>query len=164
MKDTIVAFGSGLLVCRNRDGSIAWKRPFKNAPTAGGLDYLAQAGFTGGSAFSTWHVGLINLTSFSALAFNDTMSSHAGWIEFTGYSGTRPTWSKTEAGQLVASNGPFTYPITSNGTVHGIFVTSDGTVGGTSGTLWAHAVLATDAVVSIGQSVTGTYSIAFSGA
>lgn len=131
--------------------------------TNAGLDYLGLTGFTAGAQITTWYAGLIDLVGFSTLAAADIMSSHVGWRENTQYSGNRPVWTNTEGGQQVNSNGPFTFTITGTGTIHGLFITSSNTLGGTTGTLWATAVLSQDAQIASGQSVTGTYSIVLAG-
>lgn len=148
------------LTCLNADGSVAWERRFKNAATNIGLGYLAGAAFSGTAQIATWYAGLISTAGFSAgLNVNDTMAAHAGWAEFTGYSGARPQWVNSGANGVVTSNGPFSFPITASGVIHGVFVVSNSTVGGTAGTLYAAALLPVDAVVSAGQTLTGTYSV-----
>lgn len=156
--------GSGWLACWNNDGSIAWRRNFKNGPTAVGLDYLAAVGFAAGAAQTLWYIGLISLSAFNALAAGDTMASHVGWKESIQYSGNRPTWVNQESGQQVASNGIFTFPITGSDTIHGLFAVSNATPGGTAGILWATALLSSDAAIAPGQSLTGNYTVKFAGA
>ena len=163
MNNRVKIYGHGELECWNRDGSLAWRRAFRNAPTAVGLDYLANAGFTGGAQQATWYIGLMDLLGFSALALTDTMASHIGWRENVMYTGNRPTWTNAESGQQVSSNGVFTFPITGIATLHGLFVVSNNTLGGTSGILWATALLSSDAAISPGQSLTGNYTLAFGG-
>ncbi len=111
----------------------------------------------------TWYAGLIDVIGFAALAAGDTMASHAGWKENVQYSGNRPTWVNTQGSQQVSSNGPFTFPVTGNGAIHGLFITSSPTPSGSTGVLWATAILSSDAVITAGQSVTGTYQALFSG-
>lgn len=154
--------GGGSLCCWNRDGTLAWRQEFKNGVTLAGLDYLAACGFTAGSQISSWYVGLVDSAGFTALSSTDTLASKS-WSENTGYSGNRPQWVNTENGQMAASNGPFTFPITVNGTINGLFIASTNVKGGTTGTLWAHALLPTPSAITVGQSLTGTYSTAFSG-
>ena len=163
MDSVILTKGEFTLTCCNADGTVAWKNVFHNGVTLAGLDYLAQVGFTGGAQATTWYAGVVNNVSFAQLQPTDTMSAHTGWIEFTGYSGNRPTWTNAENSQTVASNGPFTFPITANGIINGLFIANNATVGGTSGTLWAHGLLPTPTVVTVGQSLTGTYSASFAG-
>ena len=164
MNNRVKIYGHGELECWNRGGSLAWRRAFRNAPTAVGLDYLANAGFTGGSQQATWYIGLISLGSFGSLSSGDTMASHLGWKESVQYSGTRPAWVNTEGGQLVSSNGVFTFPITGSDTLHGMFAVSSNVAGGNGGILWATALLSSDAAITPGQSITGNYNVKFGGA
>ncbi len=112
---------------------------------------------------TAWYAGIIDLVGFGSLSVNDTMISHPNWNELTLYSGSRPTWTNTESNQQVSSSGSFTFPITGNGTVHGMFITSGSVVGGVAGKLWCTAILPTDAVITSGQNLTGTYSVTFAG-
>lgn len=155
--------GEGLLKCWNQDGSLAWTRHFRNAPTNQGLDHLGAVEFAAGAQSTIWYAGLIDLVGFTTLAATDTMVSH-GWSENTSYSGNRPTWVNQQGGQQVASNGPFSFNVTANGIIHGLFIANSATRGGTTGTLWATALLSSDAVITVGQTLTGTYSVKFAGA
>lgn len=159
--EAIKVWGDFDLKCWNNDGSLAWHRAFRNGITNAGLDYLGASALSGGSVLTTWYAGLIDLNGFTALNVLDTMASHAGWKENTQYSGTRPQWVNAEGGQQVASNGPFTFPITGNGTIHGMFICSNNVAGGNGGTLWSTAILPSDATISTGQSLTGTYNVTF---
>lgn len=162
MKDRIKVAGRGWLCCWNADGTIAWRKDYTNGLTYAGLGYLAGAGLCGGAQITTWYSLLIDNTLFNALNINDTMSSHAGWREFTGYSGNRPQWVNSAGGPMAASNGPFTFPITANGLVTGLGIVSNNTVGGSSGTLYTTAEFSPQ-TVTVGQSLTGTYYSVFSG-
>lgn len=112
-------------------------------------------------ANNSWFLGFISLASFSALSASDTMSSHAGWIEFTTYSqSTRVAWgSIASSGQTVTNTSPATFDITGSGTVKGIFTTSNSSKSGTTGTLWATALFASDVPVSNGDQLKITYSV-----
>lgn len=114
-------------------------------------------------ANNSWFLGFISLASYSALSAADTMSSHAGWIEFTGYTqSNRVAWgSGAASGQTTANASPATFDITgSPGTVKGIFATSNNSKSGTSGTLWATALFASDVPVTSGDQLKITYSVA----
>src|SRR6185369_10967818 len=69
-------------------------------------------------ANNSWFIGLISLSSFSALAAGDTMSSHGGWTEFTSYSqSTRVAWgSGASSGQSVTNATPAQFDINGSGT------------------------------------------------
>ena len=165
--NSIKVYGEYDLTCLNVDGSIAWHRHGRNGITNAGLDYLLGVMFSNNLGafpqFTAWYAGIIDLIGFTTLAPTDTMLSHAGWKENLLYSGSRPQWANSESGQQVSSNGSFTFPITGNGTIHGLFITSSPTLNGTAGTLWATAILSSDAAISTGQSLTGTYQVTCTG-
>lgn len=115
---------------------------FHNAAVTAGLNYLLDAGFRAQTAVTTWYIGLIDNTGFSALAAADTMASHAGWSEFTSYSQTaRPSWtiSNAAASGSLASSSATSFTISADGTIRGMFLTSLSTKSGATGTLWATA-------------------------
>lgn len=115
----------------------------KNAATTQGLNYLLEAGFkTGATIIGDWRLGLIDNAGFTGVAPGDLMSSHAGWVEFTNYSGTdRPAWTPAAAANgEMPGTGAVTFTVgTGGGTVRGIFLTSGTAKGGNTGTLWCTA-------------------------
>lgn len=158
MKHQVLIAGEFELWLLNRNGSVAWKCRAKNGITSRGLDYLASVGFDSTtSKIAAWYAGIINSASFASLASNDTMSAHSGWQEFTNYSGNRPQWVNAESGQRIGSNGAFSFPITANGLIKGMFIVSDSTRGGSNGILWCTAELNQQVNVAIGQTLVGTY-------
>lgn len=83
-----------------------------------------------------WYIGLINNTPSPVLVEADTLASHSGWSEFTGYSGNRKEWDDADASAKVKSTTTVsTFTFTSGGTAYGIFIASVDT--GTSGILWS---------------------------
>jgi len=106
---------------------------------------------------------------------SDTMSSHAGWTEFTNYTvggsavrGTAVFASATSSGSTpsnvtTSTATAITYTITSTGgTVGGCFlVTGTGavdTLSSTAGTLYSAGAFSTAKVVTAGDTVSVTYS------
>lgn len=112
-------------------------------------------------ASSSWFLGLVSNSGFSAYAAGDTMASHAGWTEFTGYSqSTRVAWGPgAAASQSITNASPATFDINASGTVKGVFVTSNSTKGGTTGKLWATASFSADVPVSNGDQLRATYTV-----
>jgi hypothetical protein len=114
---------------------------FTNGITNVGKNLILNVMFAGTTAISAgaWALALIDNSGFSSLAAADTMSSHAGWSEFVGYSGgVRPAWGAvTSTAQLLTNTTLATFNITANGTIYGGFVASDNTLSGTVGTLWS---------------------------
>lgn len=93
----------------------------------------------------------------------DTAASHAGWIENAGANVTnavRPTWTpgSISAGAVDDSGSPAVYTMAPGlvGTVyiHGLFMISNNTIGGTAGTLYSEAAIAAGA-----QAVLANYSV-----
>ncbi len=113
-------------------------------------------------AQSSWCIGIIDNASFTALAAADTMASHTGWIENTAYSeSTRVAWGQaSSSGQTVTNASAATFDITSTGTLQGVFLTSNNTKGGTTGTLWTEALFTSPIPVSNGDQIKISYSVA----
>ena len=111
-------------------------------------------------ANNSWYIGLINLTSFSAIAAADTMASHAGWVELTAYTqSNRVAWgSVTSTAQSVTNSTPATFDMNATNTVKGIFVCSNNTKGGTSGTIWSASQFSSDVPVVNGDQLKITYT------
>jgi len=146
-----------------REGRLIGLYEAYNDITNEGKNTILDVMFNNGTqiANNSWFIGLISLVSFTALAAADTMSSHSGWTEFTGYSqANRVAWgSLAAAGQSTTNTTPATFDITASGTVKGIFTTSNSTKGGTTGKLWATALFAADVPVSNGDQLKITYTV-----
>jgi hypothetical protein len=152
---------------READGSIALDEQgvpregtFRNANTNAGLNSILGIMFHGDTQITTWYLGLVDDSGFSTFAVGDTMASHAGWTETSTYSdGTRRTWSAdASSGQAITNSTPATFNINGTVTVHGAFLVSNSTKGGTSGTLWATGAFSSPQALVNGQTLTVTYS------
>jgi hypothetical protein len=133
---------------------------FRNAATYVGLNAFLECMFNSGTQITAWYVGLINNAGFTGVSVNDTIASHGGWTEFTGYtSANRPQWVPTAAASGVMVNSTaFTYAINADGTLAGTFVNSVAAKSpGNTGTLWATA-LQTRSVTN-GSTLSGIYGI-----
>lgn len=110
---------------------------------------------------TSWYIGLINITSFTALAATDTMASHGGWQEFTTYTqANRPGWgSVASAAQTVTNSTPVQFDMSATGTVKGLFITSNNTKSGTTGKLWSTALFAADVPVVNADQLKITYTL-----
>lgn len=146
-----------------RDGQKIGRYDIPNDITNQGKNSLFEVYFHDGTqiAASSWFIGLISLASYSALAAGDTMASHAGWTEFTGYSqATRVAWGPgAAASQSITNASPATFDINATGTVKGIFVVSNSTKGGTTGTLWSTALFSADIPVASADQLRVTYTV-----
>jgi len=112
-------------------------------------------------ANSSWYIGLISASGFSALAPTDTMASHAGWTELTNYTqANRPAWgSVTSTAQSVTNSTPAQFDLNATATAKGLFVVSNNTKGGTSGVLWTTAQFSSDIPVVNGDQLKTTYTV-----
>lgn len=127
-----------------------------------GVNSLLDVAFRNQTQIATWYMGLVDNSGFSAFADADTMSSHSGWNEFTTYSdANRITWVPDAAATRAISNSTTSadFNINGSGTVKGIFITSNNTKSGTTGTLWATAAFASNVAVVNGDVLKVTYTI-----
>ncbi len=152
---------------------------FPNGITNEGKNKLLDVMFHSVSAITTWWLGLIDNSGYSALAAGDTYENidqtGNGWDEFTDYTdaansgsaSTRPEWTEGAAtGQAITNGTPVVFDITGSGTVKGLFL-----VGGianaqnkgdhtSGGTLWATALFGTgDVPVNNEDQLKVTYTV-----
>jgi hypothetical protein len=152
---------------------------FPNGITNEGKNKLLDVMFHGVSAITTWWLGMIDNSGYSALAATDTYENidqaGNGWDEFTDYTdagnggsaSTRPEWTEGAAsGQAITNGSPVVFDITASGTVKGLFL-----VGGIAnaqnkgnheagGTLWATALFGTgDVPVNAEDQLKVTYTV-----
>lgn len=157
-------------ICRYPDGSLKWTDYIFNTITAEGIHYILDAGFHSGTpiAESSWYIGCI-ATSTPSVLDADTMSSHSGWTEQQNYDeATRTAWGHgAPSNKQVTNSSPVVYTGSSGGpyTFSGLFLTSNNTKGGTTGTLWGGGAFSQgdksvddDETISITYTVTGSSS------
>lgn len=136
---------------------------FPNGITNVGKNYILNVGFDTGSqiAQTSWFIGLIDNTSFTALNATDTMASHSGWIEFTSITQTtRPLWGNgSSTAQSLTNASPVAFNITAAGNINGIFINSDHTLSGTTGTLWSTGSFGSVVPVAINDQLNTTYTL-----
>jgi hypothetical protein len=161
--------------CRDKDGNLKWEEQFPNLVVAVGKQLMLDTLLKGSSYTVVGpYLGLISGTG-NTFAAADTMSSHAGWSEFTPYTvggsavrGTAVFASATSSG-LTPSNvttsaaSAITYTITGGGGVVGgcFLVTGAGassTISNTSGTLYSAGAFGTAKTTTAGDTVNVTYS------
>jgi hypothetical protein len=125
--------------CYDPAGNLKWSDEAPNRVVNVGLDHALDVTLSGGTQITSWFVGLTAASPTIAAA--DTMSSHAGWTEFTSYDeSTREAFVdggvSSQSLSNTASKAEFT--ISANGSsIGGAFLTSNSTKGGTTGTLYA---------------------------
>jgi len=137
----------------DKDGNLKGEYEFPNGITNVGKNKILDVMFNGTTPLTTWYIGLIDNAGFSALAAADTMASHTGWAESTAYTeSTRVAWGQgSAASQSITNATPAQFDINATGTMYGIFLTSDNTKGGTSGTLWTSGAFSSTVSVSNGD-------------
>jgi len=163
--------------CRDADGNVKWTEDFPNQVVqVGKIFMLSQTLLSSPVALVGPYLGLVVGTG-NTFSPTDTMTSHAGWTEFTAYTvsssavrGTAvfstPTGNNnTTPGSNVvtAAASAITYTITgSGGVVGGCFlVTGTGatsTFGNTGGTLYSAGAFGTAKTTTAGDTVSVTYS------
>ena len=173
--ETVGIEGHYHVECRDKDGNLKWEESFPNLVNAVGKQLMLDT-LLRGSGYSVTgpFLGLIS-GSTPTFTAADTMTSHAGWTEFTNYtvggsavrgtavfaastsSGTTPSNVTTSAATAI------TYTITGGGgTVGGCFlVTGTGalsTQNNTGGTLYSAGAFATAKITTAGDTVSVTYS------
>lgn len=160
--------------CWDKDGRLVWRSHAKNGVTDVGAQHALNVLFGGGTQVTTWYIGLVDNAGYTAFAFTDTMSSHGGWSEVSGSNfsnGSRPSWtpgtpSGSSGAWSVVNASTVNYNMTNSGalTLKGMFLVSDATKAGTSGTLVATAPFTvsgtpTTQAVNNGDTVKITYTM-----
>lgn len=127
-----------------RDGKCIGKYDVPNGVTNSGKNHMLDVTFHGTTPVSPWYLGLVNNSGFTAFAAADTPSSHAGWTELTSYDeANRVTWVEdAAASQAIANTTLATFTISATVAIKGVFLISENTKGGTTGTLWCTAAFA----------------------
>lgn len=144
-----------------RDGKLIDREVTHNGIVTVGKNALFDIMFRAQTQLTAWFFGLIDNASYSALSDADTMSSHAGWIECTSYDeSTRPQWSPDAASAGAITNSTaVTFNISATKTLKGMFIASNSTKGGSTGTLWATALFSADKSVVDNDQIKLTYQL-----
>jgi len=165
------ATGVYTIQCFDAQGNLKWEAESKNLVVNVGLQDMNAKYFTGSAYTAAWYIGLYGAASSNNPAASDTMSSHAGWTENTGYSNaTRPACTfgtPTTANPSVATNSasPASFTINATSTVGGAFLVSNSTKGGTTGTLYSAADFSAPGDRSVASSdiLNVTYTLSLAG-
>ncbi len=129
--------------CIGADGQVKWVDTMSNLVVTEGLTYMNDVFFDGSSYSAAWYLGLVTgPASGTTYAAADTLASHSGWTEFTGYTGDRKTATFGNAtgatpSVITSSGSPSSFAITSTATVAGAFLCNVSS--GTSGVLFSEA-------------------------
>lgn len=163
--------------CRDAAGNLKWTESFPNLVNAIGKELLLDTLLRTAGTYTTVgpFLGLIDGATPTFGTGSDTMTSHAGWTEFTNYTVGGSAVRGTAVFAAASSTGstptnvttcaatPITYTITgAGGTVGGCFlVTGSGassTQSNTSGTLYSAGAFAVPKITTAGDTVSVTYS------
>jgi hypothetical protein len=157
--------------CLDKDGNLKWESAAPNLVVNEGLQNMNTQFFKGSAYTAAWYMGLITGPGASTtIAAADTLASHAGWTEFTNYSGNRPaisfgTASTADPSVISNSASPSSFSISSSGgVVAGAFICSVTT--GTSGVLFSASDFQSpgDRTVVSGDTLNVTYTFSLDAA
>jgi hypothetical protein len=167
------AGGAGVFTiqCFGQDGKLKWEEKNPNLVVNEGLQDMNDKYFAGVTYSAAWYLGLITGPgSGTTIAAGNTLATHAGWTEYTDYSGNRK--AVTFGGATLAdpsvidnSGAPNAFVITApGGTVAGAFLTNVAT--GTSGILFSASDFQSpgDRAVVAGDTLNVTYTFSLDAA
>lgn len=156
------AEGIYTVTCFGSDGQEKWQDTFENTVATVGKNALLDVFFATGAVGvgkTTWYMGLTN--SAPTTSAGDTMASHAGWSEKTGYTeSTRPAvaFSAAASGSK-ATSANVSFSINATATIGGAFIANNSTKSETASTLYSvGAFTVGDKIVSSGDTINVTYT------
>jgi hypothetical protein len=162
--------------CRRPQGAFAakagvpglppeWREFFPNGLTDAGLTDVWSVYLNGGTQKTSWYLGLIAESGFVEVDPGDTMSSHAGWSEYTGYNEAARVelTGKVVAERLFTHTTPGAFTFGSTASIRGVFVVSNSTKGGSTGILLATALYSAARSVQGGRTLQLTYALDLTG-
>lgn len=149
---------------RGENVSPIWEHNGPNGITNEGMHYVLEVAFRSDAMspvaqLAPWAAGLIDDASFTAVAAGDTMASHAGWIEATQYTEADRQTLAFGAAAARAITAQVSFTMNATKTIRGLFITSDDTKSGTTGTLFSTALFASPPSVINGNVLTANYSL-----
>ena len=167
---SIAAGGVYTVQCFDKDGNLKWEDTSHNLVVNEGLKDMNDKYFSGSAYTAAWYLGLITgPSSGTTFAAGDTLASHAGWTEFTNYSGNRKAitfGAATTADPSVITNpSAVQFTVTgAGGTVAGAFLSSVAT--GTAGILFSESDFQApgDRIVAAGDVLNATYTFSLDAA
>lgn len=158
--ETAEATGVYTATCYDAQGNLKWTDTYSNLVTTVGKNDLLDKYLAGSAYTAAWYLGLISLTSYTAVAVTDTMASHAGWVEDVGYSNSTrvaPSFGSASAGSKATTATAFNINATT--TIKGTFLTTVATKSGTTGILYSAGLFTGgDKAVASGDTLNVTYT------
>jgi hypothetical protein len=169
--EKIQAGGVFHVQCLDKDGNLKWEDQMHNLVVNEGLQNMNTEYFKGSTYTAAFFLGLVTGPgSGTTYAAADTLASHAGWTEYTDYSGNRKSvtfGTATTADPSVISNSasPASFTISgAGGVVAGAFLCT--VASGTSGVLFSEADFNSpgDRTVVAGDTLNVTYTFSLDAA
>lgn len=171
LQQTTRAGGVFHVQCFGADGNLKWETKEHNLVVNQGLQSMNAQYFKGSGYTAAWYLGLVTgPASGTSFAAGDTLASHAGWTEYTDYSGNRKAvtfGTATTADPSVIDNSASAASFTisgSGGVIAGAFLCSVAT--GTSGVLFSASDFQSpgDRTVVAGDTLNVTYTFSLDAA
>jgi hypothetical protein len=170
MQQATKAGGVYHVQCLDKDGNVKWEDTMHNLVVNEGLQDMNTKYFKGSTYTAAFYLGLITGPgSGTSYAATDTLASHAGWTEYTDYSGARKAVAFGSASSadpsVIATSAAVSFTISgSGGTVAGAFLCTVSS--GTSGVLFSEADFQSpgDRVVVSGDTLNVTYTFSLDAA
>jgi len=155
---------SGRFIIEHRDRENDLKALFEvpNGIVDEGLNKILDVMLHAVSPITTWYIGLVDNSGFSAFSDSDTLSSHAGWSEFTSYTeSNRVTWPEDAASSRSISNSTTAdFSLNATGNLKGVFISSNNVkTTGNTGTLWSTAAFSSVVATANGDTLKVTYTV-----
>jgi hypothetical protein len=157
--------------CVDKDGNVKWEEGMHNLVVNAGLQEMNKQFFTGSNYTAALYLGLITGPGAgNTYAAADTLASHAGWTEFSNYTGSRKlvtfgTATLADPSVIGNSASPSSFSISSSGgVVAGAFLTNVDS--GTTGILFSEANFQSpgDRTVVSGDTLNVTYTFSLDAA
>ena len=136
--ESIGITGSYAVECYDAEGNLKWADTIKNLVVTVGKNDLLDKYFAGSAYTAAWYMGLVDGASTPTYAAGDTLASHAGWTENTGYSGTNRitvAWNAASSGSKSSTTTAFS--INASGTIAGALLTVTQAKATTTGVLYS---------------------------
>lgn len=112
-----------------RNGTLIAERTAKNATTEIGAQTVLNSIFRNIAHPTSWFIGLIDNTGFTAFDLEDAMDDHPGWVEFTDYGGDRKQYNADPAtGRKIENEAlPACFNFNGLAIIQAVFLVSDAT-------------------------------------
>ncbi len=170
MKQADLGFKNTFVIEQLRGGEVINTIEVDNGVTDLGKNSVLDVYHGAASHPGTFYIGLIEQNdgssdTFNAVAVTDTLATHVGWAEYTGYDeANRQTWTPTTANSKAVTGttaSTFTMPgsVPAGSSIAGLLLCTTQTKSNTSGLLWATAVFAGAATFDSGDQFRVTYTV-----